>query len=321
MELKRIEYIDIAKGLGIILVVIGHCIDGKTFPGTWISSFHMPLFFILSGMCFNASRYSSLIPFLNRRVKTLFLPLLFFSILMIILKSLFLPGSFTFTDLRYRFPGGAYWFVFILFLSEILFYIINNVSSKKIIKLFMILICLIFSALFIKYKIILPYSISSIFIATFYYGIGYIYKNNINNIIEKVNGSNIGRLCSLILLLIPAISVCVTKQTIDLSSNSIPYPMIYHIFISLIGVIGVLLFSKIFFSSNTIIKQSIIYIGKNTLIILLLHMFFISISSKYILPNIPDNILYKIIEQIFVWLLLFVSIYIINKKIKWIIGK
>ena len=78
MELKRIEYIDIAKGLGIILVVIGHCIDGKTFPGTWISSFHMPLFFILSGMCFNASRYTSLIPFFYKRFKTLFLPLLFF---------------------------------------------------------------------------------------------------------------------------------------------------------------------------------------------------------------------------------------------------
>lgn len=320
MGLKRIEYIDIAKGLGIILVVIGHCINGKTFPGTWISSFHMPLFFILSGMCFNASSYSSIIPFLHRRVNTLFLPLLFFSILMIILKSLFLPDSFTFIDLRYRFPGGAHWFVFILFLSEILFYIINNISSKKIIKLFFIFICLIFSALFIKYKIILPYNISSIFIATFYYGIGYIYKNNINNIIKKINGY-IGKLYSLILLLIPAISVCITKQTIDLSSNSIPYPMFYHIFISLIGVIGILLFSKVFFSSNTMIKLLIIYIGKNTLIILLLHMFFISISSKYILPNIINIFLYKIIEQIFVWTLLFVSIYIINKKMKWIIGK
>lgn len=38
-QTNRIEYIDIAKGIGMILVVIGHCINGKTFPGTWINSF------------------------------------------------------------------------------------------------------------------------------------------------------------------------------------------------------------------------------------------------------------------------------------------
>ena len=30
-NINRIEYIDIAKGLGMILVVLGHCINSKTF--------------------------------------------------------------------------------------------------------------------------------------------------------------------------------------------------------------------------------------------------------------------------------------------------
>ena len=66
----RIEWVDAAKGIGIILVVIGHAIvglrDGALIPkdGTLtyilklIYSFHMPLFFFLSGI-FIAKRVAS----------------------------------------------------------------------------------------------------------------------------------------------------------------------------------------------------------------------------------------------------------------------
>lgn len=51
----RLVYIDIAKGIAIILVVIGHLLQ-YNFSGTykhilfnWIYSFHMPVFMMLSG--------------------------------------------------------------------------------------------------------------------------------------------------------------------------------------------------------------------------------------------------------------------------------
>lgn len=49
---KRIEYIDVAKAIGILLVILGHCYYTARVPhlGTAIYSFHMPLFFIISGM-------------------------------------------------------------------------------------------------------------------------------------------------------------------------------------------------------------------------------------------------------------------------------
>ncbi len=60
--LQRDDSLDIAKGVGIILVVLGHCMDGLVassfFPATrlWpnqlifvIYCFHMPLFFLISG--------------------------------------------------------------------------------------------------------------------------------------------------------------------------------------------------------------------------------------------------------------------------------
>ncbi len=57
MEGKRIDYIDSLKGFAIILVVIGHVIQYYYCPTDFdnkilfrcIYSFHMPLFFIISG--------------------------------------------------------------------------------------------------------------------------------------------------------------------------------------------------------------------------------------------------------------------------------
>lgn len=65
---KRIQYFDIARGIGIICVVLSHTlldsqrIDGLSFgvAETWIFricfSFHMPLFFILSGYFMRPNR-------------------------------------------------------------------------------------------------------------------------------------------------------------------------------------------------------------------------------------------------------------------------
>ena len=52
MEYKRLKWLDIAKGLGIILMVLGHTSIPK-FASDFIWSFHMPLFFIASGFTTN----------------------------------------------------------------------------------------------------------------------------------------------------------------------------------------------------------------------------------------------------------------------------
>lgn len=70
----RIVEFDIAKGIGIILVVIGH----QNIPHSvtnWIFSFHMPLFFILSGFFFSSKR--KFYEIFKRRVKSLIIPYVF----------------------------------------------------------------------------------------------------------------------------------------------------------------------------------------------------------------------------------------------------
>ena len=48
---KRIEYIDYARGIAMLLVILGHCFQSVEYTlNHFILSFHMPLFFFLSGI-------------------------------------------------------------------------------------------------------------------------------------------------------------------------------------------------------------------------------------------------------------------------------
>ena len=46
---NRIVYIDIIKGIAIILVIMGHVLSDPSLLRNAIYTFHMPLFFIISG--------------------------------------------------------------------------------------------------------------------------------------------------------------------------------------------------------------------------------------------------------------------------------
>ena len=53
MEKKRIEWVDIYKALGIILVVVGHATGAFN---NYIYQFHMAAFFLISGYKTNFDR-------------------------------------------------------------------------------------------------------------------------------------------------------------------------------------------------------------------------------------------------------------------------
>jgi len=64
----RLLYVDVMKAVGIVLVVAGHTISSSH---RLLYSFHMPLFFFISGMTFKPKPYRA---FLRSRAGTLLLP-------------------------------------------------------------------------------------------------------------------------------------------------------------------------------------------------------------------------------------------------------
>jgi len=83
MNNKRLTYFDLAKGFGILLVVLGHIEYISEELRGFISSFHMPLFFIISGMLM-AYKYEGdkdLSASIKKKAKGLLIPYMWFSLL------------------------------------------------------------------------------------------------------------------------------------------------------------------------------------------------------------------------------------------------
>lgn len=74
MEKQRIEFIDLAKGICIILVTVGHCGAPIDIPG--LEVVRMPLYFILSGLFFKT--YGDFVGFTIKKTNKILIPFLFF---------------------------------------------------------------------------------------------------------------------------------------------------------------------------------------------------------------------------------------------------
>lgn len=83
----RNNVISIAKGIGIILMVIGHA-EAPELITNFIYTFHMPLFFIAAGYFFNIKYIKDPWPFISKRVKGLYFPFIKYSLVFLILHNL-----------------------------------------------------------------------------------------------------------------------------------------------------------------------------------------------------------------------------------------
>ena len=70
---RRIEYIDITKGIAILVVCVGHILQNCQ-TDRYIYSFHMPLFFLLSGITFKVRLNENFITFFWRKFRSLMIP-------------------------------------------------------------------------------------------------------------------------------------------------------------------------------------------------------------------------------------------------------
>lgn len=74
MSTIRRSDIDIAKGLALFLVVLGHVVTMHHTIFRWIYAFHMPAFFFLSGMTFRPEKYHTCLDYIKKRGRSLLLP-------------------------------------------------------------------------------------------------------------------------------------------------------------------------------------------------------------------------------------------------------
>jgi fucose 4-O-acetylase-like acetyltransferase len=132
----RVDWVDAAKGFGIILVVLGHVIRGlvnshiwmwtptSLFVDGWIYAFHMPLFFFLSGLFLVRSAEKGWLIFAVEKLRTLAYPYFVWSAITLMIKTPLsgitnhVDGLSEFSLILYK-PIEQYWFLYVLFVLSL----------------------------------------------------------------------------------------------------------------------------------------------------------------------------------------------------------
>lgn len=181
---KRIEFIDLAKGICILLIIIGHSGVAVDYPG--ISAMRTPLYLTLSGLFFKD--YGGFTNLLIRKTNKILIPFLFFYIASYLLFYLFnalFPGLIVsdakgvldvFTQVQYF--NGPLWFLLAIFWDNLLFGAIHlNIKSEWIRAATVLLIgCCGF--ILYSYNILLPCCVDAAFVCLPFFYFGYILKRS-----------------------------------------------------------------------------------------------------------------------------------------------
>lgn len=283
---KRLSHIDIAKGIAMIFIVFGHSLvytPNVYMIYKYIYSFHVVLFFILSG--FTYSNKKSIKLFVKDKFKSLMIPYFIFSILFLI--PYLILGNYTSFDadipnisqidsliFEILYGNGnnfalkqntALWFLPALFSSEVIYRVLDKLKFKYKDIVFTLGL-LIVSYLSICSEFILPWGINTALGLLVFFQLGILFRKY--NVIEKINSHLLSKII-LILLAISTLHVYKLNVTVDCVDYGYG---IYYIFLFTSIVVPVL----IIWVSNLISKCKLLeYIGKNTLSILIFHKIFL----------------------------------------------
>ncbi|TPE20010.1 acyltransferase family protein [Clostridium perfringens] len=196
---KRLDYLDVAKGLLIISVVLCHAPFENAQYLYW---FHMPAFFIISGMLYKRGMN------IKEQALKFFIPYAIFSLIDISFNYImYYHGNFSLNDLiheilKYAYSGkatwGVFWFIPVMFVTKVVFDQLNKrLTSKKLVFVCILsyILAHVYSTSFIPSSIteitenqFVFWNLDTVLITLPYYALGYyITKLNIQRVFKETS--------------------------------------------------------------------------------------------------------------------------------------
>lgn len=143
---SRLGWVDYAKGIGIFLVVFGHALRAFAPPGPALSvpiyitlnwsiyAFHMPLFYLLSGLFLHSATRKPIGSFIRKKIATQLYPYLLWSLIYGTTQAILSPAVSPIADLLAlgRIPWQPidhYWFIYSLFGYSLIYLILARITK------------------------------------------------------------------------------------------------------------------------------------------------------------------------------------------------
>lgn len=320
---KRIQWIDVAKGIGILLVVFQHCLTATNMMQTNVSlsilSFHMPLFFFLSGYVY---RQKDNTLFFADRVKGLILPVILYKFVNIVIGCIvnFVGRS----DLYSAFCFAGFWFLEALFFISVIYYVFDNSILNRGKKYNEYLHLMFGGVLFIcglyysKQVVGREIAIVTALVGYLFFALGkYVRvcsnKDDCKNRFKKFPG--IFKFMIGIVFIILTFLFAQSNTPVQMYMNDYGNSILFLVN-ALIGIVGIC-FISMYIHDNCVLE----FYGKNSLVILLTHFPLFRVLPGLIGHIIENKIVQCMLSFLVVCIIEYFVIMVINKFFPFMAGK
>lgn len=315
LRAERLSWLDVLKGIGIILVVIGHVYSNRTVFN-WLYSFHMPLFFLAAGWVY---KEKSVLIDIKRRIQTIVVPYFSFGLLVLlywqVIERRFRNSDTSFMDSLLGLFSGCYdnldfnvhlWFLPCFFVTVALFNILVNLGGRKFAYIAVVLMSLIYVALPMPE---LPWGINRVFKYIGFYAVGVFLTGRETKIVDRKIRTGVVAVVLLIL-------------NFFLSYHNLATGIMWLV-TALIGVLALILISQLI-NQNRVLQ----YLGRISLIILCIHgpvyrivVKIVSIPLHMGTDAVRENFLLAMIVVAVTMLICSVAYEIVVRIAPWMVGK
>ena len=301
---QRIQWIDYSKGVAILLVLIGHCgyvVENLPLVSKTILSFHMPLFFFLSGLCFNNDCYKiGGRQYAIKQARRLIIPYIIFDLLLLLFSIVdgvirkhevgilnFLISMVLCRNIKINGTGLILWFLPCIFVVIVTFFFLNkriNVKGKESILILFVLFIGAYESQILKHRV--PFCLDIALMGVFYYWIGNIVAEKWRTIANKIEKNVFYKafsiLLSVIFIVLLAFLNLIDKDTTYMYTNI--YTKWYFLICeSALGILIVLLLSISI--QKFLLRKIMLFLGNNTLYVFGMNSIVYGSINFFFTPN------------------------------------
>lgn len=331
-ETKRILAFDLLKGVGILLVILGH-IEIPHSLKTVIYSFHMPLFFFVSGCFFKSV---SIKTFLCKKWNQLLVPWLFFATVLFIflfvlsfyethifLTALWQPINSVWDGLcgnensfvLYR----TIWFLICLFEVSLLYFVIDKIISllcccKYLLVSILSILFYVLGYLMNVYGIDMPYFLDTTLSVFVYFHLGYLFM-------QKQFYTKIMPVCFSLGILLCAIFFSIYFSVyVELKMNIFPLLLLPLSMIFVVSIYWLLAFFSRRKSQCGAVSKVVLWLGMNSLALMGLHHPMIELFGIIRHKLLLSNYVWSAFEFVIVVMLSCLTAWFVKKKFPVLLG-
>ena len=285
--------ISITKAIGIILMVVGHSGCPKLLSDV-IYQFHMPLFFIMAGMCLNERHIEDIPNFIKRKLTGIWWTYVKYGLIFLALHNVFFRLNIYSAEYGYldsvsslysakdylsnftkviRMTGseqllGGFWFLHALFWASIISVISLRLIKKKWIVLGLIVaVTLLMSIL--KLDVPIARVSSTTFLAATFFVIGYCFNN-----------IKVSKYIYPTAILALGLGVAFGAKSMYMSDARLLVP---YVLVATLATLAILKLSQLVEKQYEYLSNRLIFIGNNTLPIFIWHFISFKIVSLIII--------------------------------------